>query len=310
MQLTRQLNEVRTQLQDKDIPLRDRMALSKRRNELLDELNIAVPKKAKSPKPVTVKTLDDPKVKEVPRRPEGEEPETHKGVKGVIDKVMIGDHVVNTRGEAWSQRNSAERAITELGLTGLARVVGSGSAWSGGSGFWLEITEQLPRGTVLEVRSHETYDKDMDANIYHDVLMPPKGITEEDFHKIVQSHQPRAKLKNGGVTLNREAMISAARSMGVKLDVSNLDYNNQKAFVSDDDAGVVLSKLKERDSEQASPSPVSELIERYRGGEFVNMKGSEFRAIMVDVHNEGMELDEIKTGLKEWVKANPDLIAA
>lgn len=54
----------------------------------------------------------------------------------------------------------------------------------------------------------------------------------------------------------------------------------------------------------------SELIKRFKGGGFNQVKPAVFIDVMRDVHSEGLSLDEVKSGAIEWLNANPDLITS
>lgn len=60
------------------------------------------------------------------------------------------------------------------------------------------------------------------------------------------------------------------------------------------------------------PAPVVEdsLSVRYLRGDFNQEAPADFRGRILAVANEGMALDDLKTGAVNWIKANPDLIAA
>lgn len=52
----------------------------------------------------------------------------------------------------------------------------------------------------------------------------------------------------------------------------------------------------------------SELIVKFKAGDFNDAKPAEFVEVMRDVHTDGLSLDEVKQGAIAWFKANPNLV--
>lgn len=53
----------------------------------------------------------------------------------------------------------------------------------------------------------------------------------------------------------------------------------------------------------------SELIAKYKAGDFNTSAPAEFVEVMRDVHSEGLTLNEVKQGALAWFEANPDKMA-
>ncbi|CAH0543104.1 hypothetical protein [Vibrio marisflavi] len=286
MELSKQVAELGSDLSNTSISMSDRLRKSRQRQELLIKLKAS-----------TQKT-------------EPSEPESYKITAKNIQKlregtIKAGDRFVGSSGQKWHKASSAKQAASKNGITSRVRVEGKKDL-----GFSLVVAPVLPKGTVLSVNEGTNYDKDMDANIYFFALEAPKGVNPNDLLEIAKCYDERARLDNEyGVVLHPSDMEQMASEYDVKLDIRNLHQEAKDSFGT---TGLDVFKGKEPpiDEDQPPVELTADIIARYRAGEFNSVSASQFKDVLFDVSNAGMDLEEIKDGVVDWFEHNPKQLAA
>lgn len=285
LELTSQLNNVTRQLKSGELGMMERLQLSGERNSILAKL------KAK-PKPVEppADTVETPEPELEPEQVESGKPKTHRYNSNIGSKVKAGDEILNAKMDTWTKKYKAENALNAADLQGLAIPVGSDEF-----GWRIKVIDQLPEGTVLEVFENQKTVSGLDTWVYSVKVKDGNGEVDTKLLQVAKAFESGAHVVGDAVEMSVFNIEQMARDKGFKLDLSNLSADGRAGFDSE---------LEDK-PEQIE----SELIAKFKAGDFNNTKPAEFVEIMRDVHTDGLPLDDVKQGAISWFGANPNLIA-
>lgn len=214
----------------------------------------------------------------------------HRYNSNIGSKVSSGDEVLNSKMDTWTKKYKAENAIDAAGLQGMAIAEGSDAL-----GWKIKVIEQLPEGTILDVFENQRKSSDLDAWFYSVKVKDGNSETDAKLLQVAKAFESKAHIVGGAVEMAVSSIEQMARDKGFKLDFSNLSSDGRANFDS-------ALEAKQKPEE-------SELITKFKAGDFNDAKPEKFVEIMRDVHAEGLPLDNVKQGAISWFRANPSLIA-
>ncbi|NYU10921.1 hypothetical protein A8O28_16995 [Enterobacteriaceae bacterium CCUG 67584] len=141
----------------------------------------------------------------------------------------------------------------------------------------------------------------------------------------------RLKLANQGLEVVAGMLTQGdARAARAKLfeELAKLDHNANdltseertkaieelRALMTHPDIGITADTIKDALDKlvalQPEAEPETTLSERFMRGDFNTDAPELFRTRILAVADEGLVLDDVKTGVNRWIEANPELIAA
>jgi len=86
--------------------------------------------------------------------------------------------------------------------------------------------------------------------------------------------------------------------------------NEFKSIMAQLKAGAVKAAPVEPVEPVEPIEPEDERVINFRSNQYTSLPLKEFKSMATSVHELGMELDEIKTGVVAWLESNPELVAA